>query len=143
MATTTDGPTAKALAGRPYEPGTANSRYRRWYVPVAIVITCGAILAAIIANRAHGNAPFIGAYILYGTVAVVWVIVPSVVAYLGVKEVGFPTFVWTLHHVYHRWPFRAVILLAALTVLLIHLALYPWPSIVHDLQHYAPSKLSP
>jgi hypothetical protein len=114
-----------------------------WYVPTAIAITCGAVLTAILANHAHGNAPFIGAYILYGMVAIVWVIVPSILAYLGAKEVGFPTFVWTLHHLYHRWPFLAVVLLAALTVLLIHLALYPWPSIIHDLQHHAPSKQSP
>lgn len=146
--------TTSAIDGKPL---TANGRrvragvqerrgepdQQRWYLPVALLVTGAAVVVAVIANRAHGNAPFIGAYILYGTVAVVWVIVPSLLAYFGKAEVGFPTFVWILHYVYHSWKFLAVILLAALTVLLIHLALYPWPSIIHDLQHHAPSTQAP
>jgi hypothetical protein len=135
-----------SVAKRNFDPDRGHVRVARlgdWYLLAAIVVTGAAIVTAIFSNRTSGEGPFVGAYILYGVIAVAWVILPNVLAYVRAKEVAFPTFVWTLHIVYHRWRFLAVILLAALTILLIHLALYPWPSIIHDLQHHAPSKQSP
>lgn len=113
------------------------------YVSVALLATAGAITTATIAQGDQGEAPFVGAYILYGVIAIMWIVVPSLLAYFWSKDVPFPTFVWTLHVLYRHRRFLAIILLAALTILLIHLALYPWPSIIHDLQHSRPTKQSP
>ena len=72
--------------------------------------------------------------VLYGSIAVLFVIVPALVAYFAGRDAPFPTLFATIQALERRSRAVAVALAAAITVLLIHLALYPWPAVLPDLQ---------
>lgn len=95
-----------------------------------LVLAC-AVLAAAVAfaggARAVDPGSFTGAYVLYGTIAVMWVVVPSVLSMFFAREVPFPTLFRTIGYLEHRAGFVAATVLALLAILLLHLALYPWP----------------
>ncbi len=76
---------------------------------------------------------FLG-YVLYGLIALVWIIVPSGLAFWFAKDVAFPTVFRTIDYLERRLHFVAVLLLVGFVILLIHLALYPWPNIFHQVQ---------
>ncbi len=71
-------------------------------------------------------------YVLWGSLALLLVVVPSALAYLGGKDVvPFPTAFRTVAFLARRWHWVAMVILAGLAVLVIHLAFYPWPDIAH------------
>lgn len=72
--------------------------------------------------------------VLYGLIAVFWVGIPSVLAYWYGKEVPYPTLFTTFRDLARRVRIVAVLVAALLTILLIHLVLYPWPAVISDLQ---------
>ncbi|WP_227979665.1 hypothetical protein [Nocardia spumae] len=95
-----------------------------------LVLACAALAAAVAfaaGARAMDPGVFTGAYVLYGTIAVMWVIVPSVLSMFFAREVAFPTLFRTIGYLERRAGFVAAIILGLLAILLIHLALYPWP----------------
>lgn len=65
-------------------------------------------------------------YIVWGVFAVA-VIVPEVIAYFGKSFAPFPGVARTAFNLELRWPLAAVVILAGLTILTVHLVLYPWP----------------
>ena len=82
-------------------------------------------------------------YVLYGLLGLVWIVVPSVLAVGLGKDVPFPTFFrtvanledWLASRTWRRslgpalaWLISYVIL-TGLVILLLHLTLYPFPSI--------------
>ena len=73
---------------------------------------------------------------LYGLTALLWVVVPSLLAWPRrfAIDVPFPTLYATLRSLERRVRILALAVAAGLAVLLIHLAFYPWPAIVPDLQ---------
>ncbi|MCM6775081.1 hypothetical protein NDR87_24590 [Nocardia sp. CDC159] len=87
----------------------------------------GVVFAA--GARAMSPDSFAGGYVLYGIIAVVWVIAPSVLAMFFAREVPFPTLFRTLAYLGRRAPWLAAVVLALLVILLIHLAFYPWPQV--------------
>ncbi|MEV5652278.1 hypothetical protein AB0L57_28860 [Nocardia sp. NPDC052254] len=95
------------------------------------LVLAGAALAAAIAFAAGARAvdpgSYTGAYVLYGTIAVMWVILPSVLSMFFAREVPFPTLFRTVGYLERRAGFVAAAVLGLLAILLIHLALYPWP----------------
>ncbi len=110
----------------------------RWLFIALAVVVVGGLLAA----RLNPHGKFFLGYVLYGLIAVVWIIVPSVLAFWFAKDVAFPTVFRTVAYLERRLHFVAVILLVGFVILLIHLALYPWPNIFHQLQP-VPSVHSP
>jgi hypothetical protein len=66
-------------------------------------------------------------YVLYGLIAVAFLIVPNVLAYGFAKEVPFPTLFRTLADLDRRWHPLVLIIVAGLSVLVVHLVAYPWP----------------
>jgi hypothetical protein len=68
-------------------------------------------------------------YAIYGTLFVLGVVVPSVLAYAFGRDVPFPTLFRTVALLRRRAHWVAVVIVAGLTVLAVHLALYPWPDI--------------
>jgi len=135
------------VRGRPGlgEPGRAQDAKRlqdelsiRWLFIALAVVVVGGLLAA----RLNPHGKFFLGYVLYGLIAVVWIIVPSVLAFWFAKDVAFPTVFRTVAYLERRLHFVAVILLVGFVILLIHLALYPWPNIFHQLQP-VPSVHSP
>lgn len=129
-------PVARTVAGRPV---TANGRITTdtgnvellgvgYLVLAAVALILGVLFAA--GDRSMRPDSYLGAYVLYGVIALVWVVIPSVLSLVFSKDVPFPTLFRTIGYLERRaHPFAAV-LLAALVVLLLHLALYPWPRVV-------------
>jgi hypothetical protein len=72
--------------------------------------------------------------VLYGLIGFFGLLLPSVVGVVFRRDVPFPTFFWTIQKLESRLRPVAIVFAAGFTVLLIHLALYPWPSIVPDLK---------
>jgi hypothetical protein len=68
-------------------------------------------------------------YVIYGVLALVGVVVPSVLAYFFRQDVPFPTLFRTVALLRRRARWVAVVIVAGLTVLAVHLALYPWPDV--------------
>ena len=61
-------------------------------------------------------------------------VIPASYAYFGGKDVPFPTLFATIQALERRARVVAIVFAAGITVLLIHLALYPWPAVIPDLQ---------
>ena len=71
---------------------------------------------------------FATGYIGYSIIAVFWVILPSALAYWFKRDVEFATLTFTVGMLGRRLPIVAALTAALLAILLLHLALYPWPS---------------
>jgi hypothetical protein len=96
-----------------------------------------------------GHTQWRTSYFLYGSIAAVWIVIPSLVAFVAGRDVPFPTLFRTLDNLetwlrrqrFHRavWlgPVLAWLLgfvvVWGLVVLLLHLTLYPFPDITHVL----------
>jgi len=72
--------------------------------------------------------------VMYGSIALFWMIVPALLAYVGGRDVPFPTLFATIQALERRVRILAIVFGAGITVLLVHLALYPWPAVIPDLQ---------
>jgi hypothetical protein len=96
---------------------------------MALVIAIPEITAAVDHARLKPHGRFFLGYVLYGLIAFVWIVVPSVLAFWFAKDIAFPPLFRTVAYLERRLHFVAAILLVGFVVLLIHLALYPWPNI--------------
>ena len=68
-------------------------------------------------------------YVIYGLIAVFFVIIPNAVAYFGGRDFPFTTLFATVWQLERTRNIAAMIIAAGLAVLTFHLALYPWPAI--------------
>jgi len=71
---------------------------------------------------------FATGYIGYSIIAIFWVILPSALAYWFKRDIQFATLTYTVGMLGRRLPIVAGLTAALLVILLLHLALYPWPS---------------
>lgn len=71
---------------------------------------------------------FATGYIGYSIIAIFWVILPSALAYWFRRDIQFATLTYTVGMLGRRLPIVAAMTAALLVILLLHLALYPWPS---------------
>ena len=93
------------------------------YLPLALAaIAIGSLIAAV----TSGGYWVLG-YVIYGLIAVFLVIIPNVLAYWFARDVPWPTLLATVSSLERRWRPAAVVVLAGLVILLLHLALPPWP----------------
>jgi len=65
------------------------------------------------------------------------ILVPTGLAYFGGRIVSFPGLIFTVRKLERRLHWIAVVIVAGLAVLLVHLALYPWPDLVRESTSYA------
>jgi hypothetical protein len=68
-------------------------------------------------------------YLIYGLIAVFFVIIPNAVAYFSGRDFPFTTLFATVQSLERTRNFVTMIIIAGLAVLTFHLALYPWPDI--------------
>lgn len=103
------------------------------YLGSAAVFTVGAglIVSAVVDDR------FVLGYVIYGLIGLFFFVVPVLFGWALV--VPFPSPFETLRDLERRVPIVALVVLAGLVILLIHLALYPWP----DVTHHHPAPASP
>jgi nicotinamide riboside transporter PnuC len=96
------------------------------YIPLALaVIAVGSIIAAVVSGDY-----WVEGYVIYGLIAIFLVIIPNVLAYWFAREVPWPTLLTTIVNLERRWRPAAVVVLAGLVILLLHLALPPWPDML-------------
>jgi hypothetical protein len=107
------------------DAGTAGAVPVMVYFPVAIgVVAGGSILAA-----AAGGGLFVRGYVLYGLIAIFLVLIPNALAFWFTADVPFPTLYATVANLERRWHPAAMVIVAGLVVLAIHLVFFPWPDI--------------
>jgi hypothetical protein len=116
------------------------------YFPLAVAAVVG---GAAVEHALRPQDKHLFGAVLYGLIAVFWIALPSLLAYAFAKDVPFPTLFGTLSALEARARAVAVLVISGLAVLLVHLAFYPWPAILPDLQdlhrgqRHAPSAYSP
>jgi hypothetical protein len=76
-------------------------------------------------------------YALYGSLAFWGILLPLILKRWRPSRVKFPTLFATIEDLREHSPTAAVVVLAGLAVLVIHLALYPWPDVSHESTGYA------
>jgi hypothetical protein len=123
------------------EPETASRRpLSPWaYFPAAGIVVVGGSIASATFDGDKWHL----AYVLYGLIAMFWIVIPSLAAYLIARDVPVPTLFRTIVDLERRLPRFAFVVAAGLVVLLLHLAFYPWPDISHVLQKQPPTTSSP
>jgi hypothetical protein len=67
-------------------------------------------------------------YLVWGLVAVA-VLIPELLASVGKSFVPFPGVARTATNLEARWPWVAMIFLAGLAILAVHIVFYPWPDL--------------
>lgn len=95
-----------------------------------IAVAGGTAIAAVVTG---GFDRFAVGRTLYGLTALLWVAVPSLSAWL-IKWTPFPTLFELVRNLERKFAPLAYLFVAGLTVLVIHLALYPWPEVIPDVQ---------
>jgi hypothetical protein len=94
-----------------------------WYFPAAVVVIAGAAATA----ASLSSSKLVIGYVLYGLIAVAFLVIPNVLAFWFAKDVPFPTLFRTLADLDRRWHPAVLVIVAGLSVLAIHLVDYPWP----------------
>ncbi|MDQ5820119.1 MAG: hypothetical protein M3540_01615 [Actinomycetota bacterium] len=72
------------------------------------------------------------AYAIYGSFAVLGIAIPLVLAWKVKRHAVFPNLFFTFAHLRERIPAAAMLVAVGLSVLVIHLALYPWPNLARE-----------
>jgi hypothetical protein len=96
------------------------------YFPISLAIVIGGAWWIIGAS----NDKWLRGYIIYGLIAAMFAIIPNLIALFLKTDVPFPTLFRTIADLERRWHPVALVILVGLVILLIHLALYPWPRIL-------------
>lgn len=76
-------------------------------------------------------------YALYGSLAFFGIVVPLVLVGLKSEHVVFPTLFYTFKRLRDRFRWVAALVAAGLAILIIHLALYPWPDLAREPARFA------
>jgi hypothetical protein len=100
-------------------------------VPIVATIVAGLGAWAVTDDK------LVVGYWIYGTLAVLGIIVPSVLVAVLKRDVRFPTLFFTVGRLRERFHWVATLLVASLAILGVHLALYPWPDITKEPTQYA------
>jgi hypothetical protein len=103
------------------------------YMAIAIIVLVG--ISLLIALGLRPDDEFLLGEVLYSTIFVFWILIPLGLAYFG-NDIPFPTLFETFRDFAHldRFKVFATLIAGGIVVLLIHLVLYPWPSIIPDLK---------
>ena len=101
------------------------------YFPIALgVVVAGTASARTI----RPDDKYLLGEVLYGLIGLCWIVIPGLLAYAFGRFVPYPTLFRTIQLLEQRIRVVAVVIAAGIVVLLAHLAFYPWPSIIPDLQ---------
>jgi len=127
-------PQTSRLSSQTSEPGHGVAS-----VLLVVVGMVGVSLGAFLTAIQHPADAFILAYVLYGLIATFFIVVPSMFVFVSGRDISFPTLFKTIGYLERRIHPLAVLLLIGLVILLVHLALYPWPAVFHQLRNPGPA----
>jgi len=118
---------ARTPFGRFARSGTGAARA----VPVFVYfpLAAGAVAGGSVIAAIAGSGMFVLGYVIYGLIAIFLVIIPNALAFWFTKEMPFPTLYRTVANLERRWRPAAMVIVAGLVVLMLHLAFFPWPDI--------------
>jgi hypothetical protein len=137
------------LTLQPEDPHQTATQFDGSAAPTIFAISAAASLVAIAVatwaatrwwDDTHHYHP---AYVLYGSLFLLWIVIPSIVAFALGKDTPFPTLFRTIDNLEdwlrnQKWPGNlgpisgwlvAYTIFAGLVILLLHLTLYPYPDI--------------
>jgi hypothetical protein len=126
-----------ALSARARSAGRRRWRLLPYFIFATVVVVGGSWLASRSENK------WLLGYVLYSLIAVFWMLLPNWLAYRHRTDVPFTTLFFTLRCLRRRLQFVALALVAGLAILMVHLAIYPWPDLARESAGYAgltPSK---
>jgi hypothetical protein len=101
------------------------------YFPLALAFV---VLAALAVHLDRPGDKYLFGEVLYGSIAFWWIVLPAWLAYRFGRYVPYPTLFRTIQLLERRVRVVAIVFAAGIAVLLVHLAFYPWPSVIPDLQ---------
>lgn len=130
----------RAPGGRLSLARTFQPLHPRFYIPLALAVVAGAFFIVRL-SRPHDR--YLQGEVLYGAIAVVWIVIPGWLAYRHGRWVPYATLFRTIQDLESRLRSAAIVVAAGILVLLVHLAFYPWPASIPDIQdlHKQQSKL--
>jgi hypothetical protein len=100
------------------------------------VFTVTAVVAFAV-NRFWSDEKLVLGYSIYGSLLVFGIVIPSLLVQVAHRDARFPS-VWIPVAVLRdRFPVTPYLLVGGLAILVIHLALYPWPDITRESTSYA------
>jgi hypothetical protein len=103
----------------------------RYFTAATLLIVVSTILAAQTHNR------WLIAYVLYSLIGVFWIVIPALASWGWQHDVPFLTLFFTLRWLEQRLHLVAYVIAAALAILALHLAFYPWPDLSRVSSKYA------
>lgn len=133
---------AMAYETRPTSEGASELYLVRWRGfqlrygwPVVFGVTALITFAVYLA----GANRFQLGYALYGSLALFGIAIPLLLVRFKSKHVVFPTLFYTFKLLRDRFRWVAALVAAGLAILVIHLALYPWPNLAREPAKFAGS----
>ena len=120
--------------GRTFREGAPPAKETSWYSPLLVFALT---VVAFAVPYAFGVTKFELGYTIYGTLGVFGILVPSILSVGFNRLVRFPTLFFTIDQFRRRLHAVALILIAGLSILTVHLAFYPWPDITHESATFA------
>lgn len=94
-------------------------------------------LVAFAVNRFWSDEKLVLGYSIYGSLLVFGVVIPSLLVRYAHRDARFPSIWIPVEVLRKRFPVTPYLLVGGLAVLVIHLALYPWPDITRESTTYA------
>jgi hypothetical protein len=76
-------------------------------------------------------------YAIYGSFAAIGILIPLLLVWRNSNRVVFPNVFYTFRKLRERFRWVAMTVIAGLTILVLHLALYPWPNLAREPAKYA------
>jgi hypothetical protein len=100
---------------------------------VAIAIGAVVVPALLFHELYHADDHrYVVGEVMYASIAVWWIVIPSWLAYRRGWLVPFPTLFQTFRDLERRTPVFTTVLASGLAILMVHLILYPWPATIPD-----------
>ncbi len=106
----------------------------RYDWPFVFIVTA---LVAFAVNRLWSDEKLVLGYSIYGSLLVFGVVIPSLLVRFAHRDARFPSIWIPVAVLRDRFPVTPYLLVGGLAILVIHLALYPWPDITRESTSYA------
>ena len=102
-----------------------------WWFAVVPAIIAGLVAWALTDDE------YVWGYAVYGTFALFGLIIPSLLFRFAHRDVRIPSLVYTFGYLRSSRPWIAIVVVASFAILLLHLALYPWPDVTQEPKQHA------